>query len=104
MGHDRAKAAARKAKGKGKESSSSQSEHYSSTMGAMLSTLKKMSTTFVKVQLWKKWNKLKERSTTDMNEEELENHRLALKLIEKDLNFTEATVEEEEDMDEEDDE
>jgi hypothetical protein len=65
MGRDRAKKAARKAKGKA--SSSSQSEHDSSAMGDMLSTLK-MSTTFAKVQLWKKWNKLKECSTADMDE------------------------------------
>jgi hypothetical protein len=39
-----------------------------------------------------------------MDEDELMNHRLALKLIKKDLNFVEATAEEEEDMNEEDDE
>jgi hypothetical protein len=45
-------------------------------MGNMLSTLKKMNTTFAKVQLWKQWKKLKERSTADMDEEELKNHPL----------------------------
>jgi hypothetical protein len=66
MGHDRAKAAVRKAKGKA--SSSNQSEHDPSTMGGVLFTLKKVSTTFAKVQLWKRWNELKECSTADMDE------------------------------------
>jgi hypothetical protein len=52
MSHNRAKAAVRKAKGKGKANSSSQSEH-DSAIGDMLSTLRKMSTIFLKVQLWK---------------------------------------------------
>jgi hypothetical protein len=46
IGRDRAKVAVRK--GKGKEGSSSQSES-SSTMGDMMSTLKKLSTSFTKV-------------------------------------------------------
>jgi hypothetical protein len=40
-----------KEKEKGKASSSSQSENASSVMGGILSTLKKMSTSFAKVQL-----------------------------------------------------
>jgi hypothetical protein len=50
------------------------------------------------------WNKLKERSTADMDGEELKNHRIELKIIKKDLNFMKATAEEEEDMDEDYDE
>jgi hypothetical protein len=52
----------------------------------------------------KHWNKLKERSTADMDGEELKNHRIELKIIKKDLNFMKATAEEEEDMDEDYDE
>jgi hypothetical protein len=104
MGHDRAKAMTHQRKRKGKASSSSQSEHDPSAVGDKLSTLKKISTSFAKLQLWKQWNKLNEHSTTNMDEDELMNHRLALKLIKKDLNFVEATAEEEEDMNEEDDE
>jgi hypothetical protein len=105
MGHDRAKVAARKGKGKGKgkANSSSQSETVS-VVGGMMSTLKKMSTSFVKAQLWKQWNKLKDRSTVNMDEDEFKNHCLALKLLEKDLNFAEAAAHGEEDVDEEDDE
>jgi hypothetical protein len=48
IGRDRAKSAARKRKGK--EGSSSQNE-YSSAMGDIMSTLKKLSTTFTKAQI-----------------------------------------------------
>jgi hypothetical protein len=99
MGHDRAKAAARK----GKANSSNQSETLFVVSG-MMTTLKKLSTSFVKAQLWKQWNKLKDRSTMNMDEDELKNHCLALKLLEKDLNFAKAAAHEEEDVDEEDDE
>jgi hypothetical protein len=37
-----------------------------------------------------------------MNEEELANHRLAIKLLEKDLNFAQAAAAKEEVVDEED--
>jgi hypothetical protein len=97
MSHNRAKAAVRKAKGKGKANSSSQSEH-DSAIGDMLSTLRKMSTIFLKVQLWKQWNTINERSTTNMNEAELKKHHLTLKIIEKELNFM---TKEEKDRDEE---
>jgi hypothetical protein len=63
----------------------------------MMSTLKKLSTQFAKVQLW---NKLKERSTMDMDEEELQTHRESLKLIQKDLEFAQvnkAVVKDEDD-------
>jgi hypothetical protein len=52
---DRANAAA--GKGKGKEDSSSQSK-CSSALCDIMSTLKKLSTSFVKAQLWKQYNKL----------------------------------------------
>jgi hypothetical protein len=48
MGWDRAKAAVRK--GEGKEDSSNQSES-SSAVSGMMSTLKKLSTSFAKAQL-----------------------------------------------------
>jgi hypothetical protein len=38
-------------------------------------------------------------STTNMNDEKLKNHRPTLKTFEKNLNFVEATTEEEEDLD-----
>jgi hypothetical protein len=86
MGQDRAKAATLNGKGKGNEGSSSQSES-SSAVGGMISTPQRLSISFAKAHLWKQWNKLKEHSTVYMDEEELENHRIALRLIEKDHNF-----------------
>jgi hypothetical protein len=50
MSQNRANVVARK--GKAKEGSSCQSEAFS-VVGAMMSTLKKLSTSFAKVQLWK---------------------------------------------------
>jgi hypothetical protein len=50
IGRDRAKAVTWK--GKGKEGSSSQSES-SSIMGDIMSTLKKLNTSFTKAQMWK---------------------------------------------------
>jgi hypothetical protein len=72
-------------------------------MSDILSILEEISTTFIKVQLLKQWDKMKERSTVDMDEEELKKHRLALKIIQKDLNFTEAVVKEAKDMNEDED-
>jgi hypothetical protein len=66
----------------------------------IISTLKKLSTSFAKVQLWKQWRKLKDRSTANMHEEELETHREAVRLIQRDLQFAqrnEADVEDEDD-------
>jgi hypothetical protein len=97
IGQDRAKAMARK--GTGNEGSSSQSES-SSTVGDMMPTLKKLSISFAKAQLWKQWNKLKDHSTVNMDEKELKIHREALQLIQKDLQFTQANevaVEDEDD-------
>jgi hypothetical protein len=47
----------------------------------MMFTLKKLSTSFTKAELWKQWNKLKDHSTTNMDEEELKIHRETLQLI-----------------------
>jgi hypothetical protein len=63
-----------------KEGSNSQSES-SSTVGGIMSILNKLSTSFVKSQLWKQYNKLKYRSIVNMDGEELESHRDALRLI-----------------------
>jgi hypothetical protein len=63
-----------------KEGSNSQSEP-SSTVGGIMSILNKLSTSFVKSQLWKQYNKLKYRSIANMDGEELESHRDALRLI-----------------------
>jgi hypothetical protein len=57
-------------------------------VGDIISTLKKLSISFAKVQLWKQYNKLNDRSTVNIDEEELESHREALKLIQRDLQFT----------------
>jgi hypothetical protein len=51
-------------------------------------TLKKLSTLFTKAQLWKQYNKLQYRSTVNMDDKELMSHRETLRLIEKDLQFT----------------
>jgi hypothetical protein len=64
-------------KGKTKDGSSSQSES-SSTVGDMMSTLKKLSNSFAKSQLWKQWNRLNDRSTMNMDEEELKIHHETL--------------------------
>jgi hypothetical protein len=65
-----------------------------------MSTLKKLSTSFAKLHLWKQWNKLKDRFTVNMDMEELKVHRETLQLIQKDLQFTqanEAVIEDEDD-------
>jgi hypothetical protein len=98
IGRDRAKTAARK--GKGKEDSSSQSGS-SSVMGGIMSTLKKLGTSFTRAQMWKQYNELREANTTDMDAEELVSHREALRLIKKDLNFTTQNAAEVQDEDDE---
>jgi sugar/nucleoside kinase (ribokinase family) len=56
-----------------------------------MSTLKRLSTSFVaKAQLWKQWNKLKDCSTVNMNEEELKIYRETLQIIQRDLQFAQA--------------
>jgi hypothetical protein len=85
--------------GKAKEGSSSQSEP-SAVVGGMMSTLNRLSTSFAKSQLWKQRNKLKERSTVNMDGDELKIHREALYLIQRYLQFAqanEAAVEDEDD-------
>jgi hypothetical protein len=97
IGRDRAKTVARK--GKWKEGSSSQSGS-SSSMDVIMSTLKKLVTSFIRAQMWKQYNKLREVNTADMDVEELVSHREALRLIKKDLNFATknaAKVQEEDD-------
>jgi hypothetical protein len=68
MDQDRAKAATLMGERKGKEGSSSQRES-SFAMGGMMFTLKMLNTLFAKAQLWKQWNKLKDSSTVNMDEE-----------------------------------
>jgi hypothetical protein len=82
IGRDRAKTVVRK--GKGKKDSSSQIESCS-TLGGIMSTIKKLNTSFAKAQMWKQYNKLCDRSTVNMDDETLESHREALRLIERDL-------------------
>jgi hypothetical protein len=66
---------------------SSQSES-SSVMCGIMSTLKKLSASFTKSQMWKQYNKLRYRSTVNVDDEALVSHREALRLIERDLQFT----------------
>jgi hypothetical protein len=84
IGWDRAKTIARKEKGK--EDSSSQSGSFSAMAGIM-STLKKLDTSFTRAQMSKQYNKIHATNTADMDVEELASHREALRLIKKDLNF-----------------
>jgi hypothetical protein len=63
-------------------------------MGGIMSTLKKLGTSFTRAQMWKQYNKLHEANTADMDAEELASHREALRVIEMDLNFaTQNTAE-----------
>jgi hypothetical protein len=89
IGRDRAKAAVWK--GKGKEDSSSESESFF-VVGGIMSILKKLSTSFAKAQMWKQYNKLQDYSITNMDDETLESHREALRLIEKGLQFATQNV------------
>jgi hypothetical protein len=57
-------------------------------MGSIMSTLKKLSTSFTKMQMWKQYNKLQDRSTMNMDGETLASYRETLRLIERDLQFT----------------
>jgi hypothetical protein len=84
IGRDRAKMAAQK--GKGKEDSSCQSGS-SSVMASIMSSLKKLGTSFTRAQMWKRYNKLHAVNTVDMDAEKLVSHREALRLIKNDLNF-----------------
>jgi hypothetical protein len=66
IGRDRTKMIVRK--GKRNKDSSSQSGSYS-IMGGIISTLKKLDTSFSMTQMWKQYNKLHEVSTADMDVE-----------------------------------
>jgi hypothetical protein len=52
-----------------------------------MATLKKLSTSFAKTQMWKQYNKLRDCFTVNMDEEKLERYREALRFIERDLQF-----------------
>jgi hypothetical protein len=56
-------------------------------MGGIMSTLKKLGTSFTRAQLWKQYNKLRTMNTADMDAKELMTYREALRLIKKNLNF-----------------
>nr|XP_051201688.1 uncharacterized protein LOC127315224 [Lolium perenne] len=73
-GRDRAKAAARKGRRKGKETSSS------SEVGSKSFAMRNMMKGLVKAKLFKQWNKMKDRSTDDMNEAEKRKHAKAIKM------------------------
>jgi hypothetical protein len=62
---------------KGKEDSSSQNGS-SSAMAGIMSTLKKLDTSFTRAQIWKQYNKFRVMNTVDMNAEELTSHLEAL--------------------------
>jgi hypothetical protein len=95
---ERAKAAARKRKGK--ENSTSQSESLS-VVGDIISTLKKLSAPFTKAQLCKQHNKLKDRSTANMNKDQLESHCETQKFIQSDIQFAQRNTVDVEDEDDE---
>jgi hypothetical protein len=98
IGQDRAKTVTWK--WKGKKDSSSQSGS-SSAMDDIMSTPKKLGTSFSRAQMWKQYNKLHTANTADMDVEELVTHREALRLIKKDLNFaTQNMVEVQDEYDE----
>ena len=90
MGRDRAKAAARRDRRKGKDSSSS-SEAASKSFG-----MNNMWNGLVKAKLLKQWNKMKDRSTADMDEAEKRKHAKALQMVEKELGLEDDDNEEEE--------
>jgi hypothetical protein len=73
----------------------------SSTMGGIISTLKKLVTSFTMAQMWKQYNKLHAANTVDMDVEELTTHQEALRLIKKDLNFATQNAAEVQDEDDE---
>jgi hypothetical protein len=98
IGRGRDKTSTRK--GKGKEDSSSQSGS-SSTMDVIISTLKKLDTSFTRARMWKQYNKLCTANTVDMDTEELATHWEALRLIKRDLNFATQNAAEVHDEDDE---
>ena len=81
MGRDRGRAAARSGKGKVKESSST------SEVANKSFAMKNMWSGLVKAKLLKQWNKMKDRSTTNMDEAEKRTHEKAINMVEKELGF-----------------
>jgi hypothetical protein len=61
-------------------------------MIGIMSTLNKLVTSFIRVQIWRQHNKLRMANTVDMDAKELVSHREALWLIKKDLNFVTHNV------------
>jgi hypothetical protein len=88
-GRDRAKAAVRSARRKGKATSSS------SEVGSKSFAMRNMMKGLVKAKLFKQWNKMKDRSTDDMNEAEKRKHAKAIKMCEKELGLEDDEDEEE---------
>jgi hypothetical protein len=70
-------------------------------MGGIMSTLKKLCTSFTRAQIWKQCNKLCTVNTVDMDAEELVTHREALRLIKNDLNFVTQNAADVQDEDDE---
>ena len=59
--------------------------------------MKNMWSGLVKAKLLKQWNKMKDRSTTDMDEAEKRKHDKAMKMVEKELGLQDDEDEDEED-------
>ena len=90
-GRDRAKVASRRdRRSKGKESSSG------SEVASKPFKMNNMWNGLVKAKLLKQWNKMKDRSTADMDDAEKRKHAKALKMVEKELGLEDDDDEEEE--------
>ena len=59
--------------------------------------MKNMWNDLVNAKLLKQWNKMRDRSTADMNEAEKRTHAKAIKMVEKELGLQDDEDEEEED-------
>jgi hypothetical protein len=70
-------------------------------MGGIISTLKKLCTSFTRAQIWKQCNKLCTANTVDMDAKELVTHRETLRLIKNDLNFATQNAADVQDEDDE---
>jgi hypothetical protein len=63
-------------------------------MGGIMFTLKKLCTSFIRIQIWKQYNKFRTVNTVDIDAEELATHWEALRLIKNNINFvTQNTAE-----------
>ena len=89
MGRDRGKVAARRGKGKVKESSST------SEVANKSFVMKNMWSGLVKAKLLKQRNKMKDRSTTNMDEADKRTHEKAMKMVEKELGLHDDDEDEE---------